>query len=63
MYYKLNFYQIRVPFAEYRLPKNNIKMKNIITTAFMLTIGMSAMAQKNISQNIEEKDGKLKIHV
>ena len=29
----------------------------------MLTIGMSAMAQKNISQNIEEKDGKLKIHV
>ena len=38
-------------------------MKNIITTAFMLTIGMSAMAQKNISQNIEEKDGKLKIHV
>lgn len=38
-------------------------MKNIITTALMLTIGMSAMAQKNISQNIEEKDGKLKIHV
>ena len=29
----------------------------------MLTIGMSVMAQKNISQNIEEKDGKLKIHV
>ncbi len=38
-------------------------MKNIITTALMLTIGISAMAQKNISQNIEEKDGKLKIHV
>ena len=38
-------------------------MKNIIITALMLTIGMSAMAQKNISQNIEEKDGKLKIHV
>jgi Secretion system C-terminal sorting domain len=38
-------------------------MKNIITTALILTIGMSAMAQKNISQNIEEKDGKLKIHV
>ena len=29
----------------------------------MLTIGMSVMAQKNISQNIEEKDGTLKIHV
>jgi hypothetical protein len=38
-------------------------MKNIITTALMLTVGMSAMAQKNISQNIQEKDGKLKIHV
>jgi hypothetical protein len=38
-------------------------MKNIITTAIMLTVGMSAMAQKNISQNIQEKDGKLKIHV
>jgi Secretion system C-terminal sorting domain len=38
-------------------------MKNIITTALMLTIGMSAMAQKNISQNIDEKDGKLRIHV
>ena len=42
---------------------NKKAMKNIITTALMLTIGMSAMAQKNISQNIEEKDGKLKIHV
>ena len=38
-------------------------MKKIIITALVLTIGMSAMAQKNISQNIEEKDGKLKIHV
>lgn len=38
-------------------------MKNIITTAFMLTIGMSAMAQKNISQNIEEKNGQLNIHI
>ena len=38
-------------------------MKNIITTALMLTLGMSAMAQKNISQNIDEKDGKLRIHV
>ena len=38
-------------------------MKDIITTALMLTIGMSVIAQKNISQNIEEKDGKLKIHV
>ena len=42
---------------------NKKAMKNIITTALILTIGMSAMAQKNISQNIEEKDGKLKIHV
>jgi Secretion system C-terminal sorting domain len=38
-------------------------MKNIITTALMLTLGMSAMAQKSISQNIDEKDGKLRIHV
>jgi hypothetical protein len=38
-------------------------MKNIITTALMLTCGMSAMAQKSISQNIDEKDGKLRIHV
>jgi hypothetical protein len=38
-------------------------MKNIITTALMLTFGMSAMAQKSISQNIDEKDGKLRIHV
>jgi hypothetical protein len=38
-------------------------MKNIITTALMLTLGMSAMAQKSTSQNIDEKDGKLRIHV
>jgi hypothetical protein len=38
-------------------------MKSIITTALMLTFGMSAMAQKSISQNIDEKDGKLRIHV
>ena len=38
-------------------------MKNIITTAFMLTLGLSAIAQKSISQNIDEKDGKLRIHV
>ncbi len=38
-------------------------MKNIITTALMLTCGISAMAQKSTSQNIDEKDGKLRIHV
>ena len=38
-------------------------MKNIITTALMLTLGMSAMAQKSISQNIEDKDGKMTIHI
>lgn len=38
-------------------------MKNIITTALMLTLGMSAMAQKSISQNIDEKNGKMTIHV
>ena len=38
-------------------------MKNIITTALMLTLGMSAIAQKSTSQNIDEKDGKLRIHV
>ncbi len=38
-------------------------MKNIITTALMLTLGMSAMAQKSISQNIEDKDGRMTIHI
>ena len=38
-------------------------MKNIITTALMLTMGMSAMAQKSISQNINENNGKMTIHV
>ena len=38
-------------------------MKNIITTALMLTLGMSAMAQKSISQNIDEKNGKMIIHI
>lgn len=38
-------------------------MKNIITTALLLTLGMSAMAQKSISQNIEDKDGKMTIHI
>lgn len=39
------------------------KMKNIITTALMLTLGISAMAQKSISQNIDEKNGKMTIHI
>lgn len=34
-----------------------------LSTAVLLVGTLSAMAQKNISQNIEEKDGKLKIHV
>jgi len=38
-------------------------MKNMITTALLLTLGMSAMAQKSISQNIEDKDGKMTIHI
>jgi|GEM_PF-1342298 len=38
-------------------------MKNIITTALMLTLGTSAMAQKSISQNINENNGKITIHV
>lgn len=38
-------------------------MKKIITSALLLTLGVSAMAQKNISQNIEEKNGQLKIHI
>ena len=38
-------------------------MKNIITTALMLTLGMSAMAQKSISQNINENNGKMTIHI
>ena len=38
-------------------------MKNIITTALVLTLGMSAMAQKSISQNIDEKNGKMTIHI
>jgi hypothetical protein len=38
-------------------------MKKIITSALLLTLGMSAMAQKNVSQNIEEKNGQLKIHI
>ncbi|MEY4540966.1 MAG: hypothetical protein RLZZ306_2723 [Bacteroidota bacterium] len=38
-------------------------MKNIITTALVLTLGMSAMAQKSISQNINENNGKMTIHV
>jgi Secretion system C-terminal sorting domain len=38
-------------------------MKNIITTALMLTMGMSAMAQKSISQNINENNGKMTIHI
>lgn len=39
------------------------QMKNIITTALMLNLGMSAMAQKSISQNIDEKNGKMTIHI
>jgi hypothetical protein len=39
------------------------KMKNIITTALLLTMGMSAMAQKSISQNINENNGKMTIHI
>jgi hypothetical protein len=42
---------------------NKNKMKNIITTALMLTLGMSAMAQKSISQNINENNGKMTIHI
>jgi hypothetical protein len=42
---------------------NKNKMKNIITTALMLTLGMSAMAQKSISQNIDENNGKMTIHI
>ncbi|MBC7407814.1 MAG: T9SS type A sorting domain-containing protein [Arcicella sp.] len=38
-------------------------MKNIITTALLLALGMSAMAQKSISQNIEDKNGKMTIHI
>jgi Secretion system C-terminal sorting domain len=38
-------------------------MKNIITTALMLTLGISAMAQKSISQNINENNGKMTIHI
>lgn len=38
-------------------------MKKIITSALLLTLGVSAMAQKNVSQNIEEKNGQLKIHI
>ncbi|MDZ7897779.1 MAG: T9SS type A sorting domain-containing protein [Arcicella sp.] len=38
-------------------------MKNIITTALMLIVGMSAMAQKSISQNINENNGKMTIHI
>ena len=38
-------------------------MKNIITTALMLTMGMSAIAQKSISQNINENNGKMTIHI
>ncbi len=38
-------------------------MKKIITSALLLALGVSAMAQKNISQNIEEKNGQLKIHI
>ena len=38
-------------------------MKNIITTALMLTLGMSAMAQKSISQNIDENNSKMTIHI
>ncbi|MES2519315.1 MAG: T9SS type A sorting domain-containing protein [Bacteroidota bacterium] len=38
-------------------------MKHLIGTALLLTLGMSAMAQKSISQNIEDKDGKVKIHI
>lgn len=34
-----------------------------LSTAILLVGSLSAMAQKNITQNIEEKDGKLKIHV
>lgn len=38
-------------------------MKKIIISALLLTLGVSAMAQKNVSQNIEEKNGQLKIHI
>lgn len=38
-------------------------MKKIITTALMLTFGISAMAQKSISQNINENNGKMTIHI
>jgi len=38
-------------------------MKNIITTALMLTLGMSVIAQKSISQNIEDKNGKITINI
>ena len=43
--------------------KSTMSMKNIITTALMLTLGMSAIAQKSISQNIEDKNGKMTIHI
>jgi hypothetical protein len=38
-------------------------MKNIIITALLLTLGISAMAQKSISQNINEKNGKMTIRI
>ena len=38
-------------------------MKNIITTALLLALVMSAMAHKSISQNIEDKKGKMTIHI
>lgn len=40
--------------------QKNIK---IFGTAILFAVSMTAMAQKSTSQNIEEKDGKIKIHV
>ena len=40
--------------------QKNIK---IFGTALLFAVSMTAMAQKSTSQNIEEKDGKIKIHV
>lgn len=40
--------------------QKNIK---IFGTAILFAASMTAMAQKSTSQNIEEKDGKIKIHV
>ena len=52
-----------VSIKSYLIQNQLYQMKNIITTALLLTLGMSAMAQKSISQNIEDKDGKMTIHI